>query len=149
MRAAAYGDSKLLGDFNGLFSCCDCGICTYYACNFGLKPSAIMQGLKRELTGSSVKPKKEVYGSVDSGFDTKKLPTARLIARLGISQYDVPAPMAEDIKTDVVRIPLKMHIGAPCAPVVKTGDSVQKGMLIADVQGMGARIHASITGTVQ
>lgn len=149
MRAAAYADKNLLGDYNGLFSCCDCGICTYYACNFGLKPSAIMQGMKKEFMGNSVKPKKEVYGDADKGFETKKLPTSRLIARLGLDEYNVPAPIGIEIDTDFVRIPLKMHIGAPCEPVVAIGESVQKGNLIAQPQGMGAKIHASITGTVR
>lgn len=148
MRAAAYGNGALLGDHNGVFSCCDCGICTYYACNFGLKPSAIMQGMKRELAASQ-KPRKEVYGNADSGFETKKLPTSRLIARLGLTEYNVPAPMGDEIHTDFVQIPLKMHIGAPCVPVVGPGDRVEKGTLIADVQGMGAKIHASIAGTVR
>ena len=39
MRSIANG-IDLLGDVNGIFSCCNCGACTYYACNFGLKPSA-------------------------------------------------------------------------------------------------------------
>lgn len=149
MMAAAYGDENLLGDYNGIFSCCDCGICTYFACNFGLKPSKITQGLKAQLLKSGVKPKKEVYGSVDRGIEEKKVPTSRLIARLGVSEFDVPAPMGGEIHAGSVKIPLKMHIGVPAAPVVKPGDVVRKGQLIAEPQGMGARIHASISGTVQ
>lgn len=149
MMAAAYGDEKLLGDFNGIFSCCDCGICTYFACNFGLKPSKITQGLKMQLMKNGVKPKKEVYGDADRGLEEKKVPTSRMIARLGISEYDVPAPMEGGIHALSVRIPMRMHIGVPATPVVQPGDAVQKGQLIAEPQGMGAKIHASIAGTVQ
>ncbi len=149
MMAAAYGDEKLLGDFNGIFSCCDCGICTYFACNFGLKPSKITQGMKMQLLKNGVKPKKEVYGPVDRGLEEKKVPTSRMIARLGVEEYDVPAPMEGGIHTDSVRIPMRMHIGVPATPVVRVGDTVQKGQLIAEPQGMGAKIHASISGTVQ
>ena len=148
MMAAAYGDVGLLGDFNGIFSCCDCGICTYFACNFGLKPSKMTQGLKAELMRAGVKPKKETYSEPDRGKDGKKVPTSRLITRLAIEEYDVPAPMAGDIGTAAVRIPLKMHIGAPDIPVVRAGDIVRKGQLIAEPQGMGAKIHASIAGAV-
>ncbi len=148
MMAAAYGDENLLGDYNGIFSCCDCGICTYFACNFGLKPSKITQGLKAQLLRNGVKPKKEVYGGADRGMEEKKVPTSRLIARLGVSQYDVPSPMEGQVHASVVRIPLKIHIGVPASPVVRPGDPVQKGQLIADPQGMGAKIHASISGTV-
>ena len=151
MRAIAAG-SNLLGDsLNGVFSCCDCGICTYYACNFGLKPSKVMQTLKQGFAKAGVKPRKEVYTTVDSGLELKKLPVSRLIARLGISQYDVPAPMQmETLMVKHVRIPLRMHIGAPSVPVVHPGQIVTKGELIADIpeKALGARIHASISGTV-
>lgn len=47
-----------------------------------------------------------------------------------------------------VRIPLNMHIGGPCSPVVKAGDHVYVGTLIGDGQGLYAPIHASVSGTV-
>ena len=47
-----------------------------------------------------------------------------------------------------VRIPLNMHIGSPCRPVVKPGDHVHVGTLIGDGEGLCAPIHASISGTV-
>ena len=151
MRSVAAGLNLLGENFNGIFSCCDCGICTYYACNFGLKPSKVMQTLKQGLMGSGVKPRKEVYGTVDGGLELKKLPVSRMISRLGISEYDVAAPMQMDIlPVNTVKIPLKMHIGAPSTPVVQKGQQVQKGQLIADIpeKALGAKIHASITGTV-
>ncbi|MDR3331448.1 MAG: SLBB domain-containing protein [Synergistaceae bacterium] len=150
MRSLAQG-VDLLNGINGVFSCCDCGICTYYACNFGLKPSKVMGRLKAGLQKAGVKPKKEVYTETDRGFDTKKLPTSRLIHRLGIGEYDVPAPFDERlVETDAVRIPLKMHIGAPSKPTVSVGQMVRKGELIADIPkgALGARVHASICGTV-
>ncbi len=48
-----------------------------------------------------------------------------------------------------VTIPLSMHIGAPCAPLVAKGDRVLVGQVIADVDHpMAAPIHASVSGTV-
>ena len=47
-----------------------------------------------------------------------------------------------------VRIPLNMHIGAPCTPCVSVGDHVYVGTLIGDGTGLCAPIHASISGTV-
>ena len=151
MRSVATG-MDLIGDAtNGLFSCCDCGICTYYACNFDLKPSRVMQSMKQGLSAAGVKPTKEVYGPVDEGLENKKLPVSRLIARLGVAAYDQPAPMRHDIlPVREVTIPLRMHIGAPSLPVVQKGQAVQKGQLIADIpeKALGAKIHASISGTV-
>ncbi len=151
MRAAAQGDGKLLGDVNGIFSCCDCGICTYFACNFGLAPSRMMQRMKSGLAGAGIKPKKEVYTTVDKGIDNKRVPVSRLIGRLGIKQYDVDAPLVDEImNVKKVTIPLKMHIGAPAVCVVSQGQQVSKGDLIADIKegALGAKIHASISGTV-
>lgn len=148
MMAVAFGDSTLLGNLNGIFSCCDCGICTYFACNFGLKPGRITQGLKTGLLQAGVKPKKETYGEPDKGKEGKKVPTSRLMSRMGIEGYDVPAPLAGQLQVSEVRIPLRMHIGMPSTPVVRPGDTVQRGQLIAEPQGMGAKIHASIGGTV-
>ena len=152
MRSVASGMNLMGDNANGIFSCCDCGICTYYACNFGLKPSKVMQTMKQALSGAGVKPKKEVFGEVDRGIETKKLPVSRMIARLGISEYDVPAPMRSDtLKVDQVTIPLKMHIGAPSVPTVQEGQQVRKGDLIAGIpeEALGAAVHASIDGTVK
>lgn len=148
MRAFASGNQSLLGDVNGVFSCCDCGICTYYACNFGLKPSKAMQQAKTLLQAGGVKPVKEVKYETDGGIDNKRLPTGRLLLRLDLKQYDKDAPMAGFVDTDYVKIPLKMHIGGPDRALAAVGQRVTKGQLIAEPQGMGANIHASIDGTV-
>jgi len=49
-----------------------------------------------------------------------------------------------------VVLPLSQHTGAPCEPVVKKGDAVKTGQLIADSpKPISAPIHASITGIVK
>lgn len=141
----------LIGDTNGLFSCCNCGLCTTFACNFGLKPSLVMQKLKAAMMAKGIRARKEVFTSPDGGFENKKVPVSRLIARLGISKYDVPAPMQEGlIDTDCVRILLRMGVGAPSVPKVQVGDRVRKGDLIADIaeQKLGVKMHASIDGEI-
>ncbi|MHB8961639.1 MAG: electron transport complex subunit RsxC [Saccharofermentanales bacterium] len=48
-----------------------------------------------------------------------------------------------------VRIPMSMHIGAPCQPMVKAGDDVAVGQKIGDSPSyMSVPIHSSISGTV-
>lgn len=148
MRAMANGKMELLGrDANGVFSCCDCGICTYFACNFGLHPSKMMQEYKKKLLNDGRRAVKEVRFE-PKGFDSKRLPTERLLQRLDLKRFDKDAPFAGQIEPAMVCIPLKMHVGAPCVPVVKTGDFVQNGQLIAEPNGLGAKIHASITGQI-
>ena len=54
----------------------------------------------------------------------------------------MPAP-------STVTIPMSMHIGAPAKPVVKVGDLVKVGTLIAEAGGfVSAPIHASVSGKV-
>ena len=53
------------------------------------------------------------------------------------------APPAE------VVIPMSMHFGAPCTPLVKAGDQVKVGQKIGETRGLGAPIHASVSGKVK
>ena len=72
--------------------------------------------------------------------------------RIGLKDYYyLEAPLQDGIlEFDKVRIPLKQHVGAPCEPIVKVGDAVKEGDLIAKIRDgqLGANIHASISGTV-
>ena len=47
-----------------------------------------------------------------------------------------------------VVIPMSMHFGAPCTPMVSKGDYVKLGQKIGEFKGLGAPIHASVSGTV-
>lgn len=48
-----------------------------------------------------------------------------------------------------VIIPMRQHIGAACNPLIKKGDKVKTGQVIAKSDGfVSAPIHASISGTV-
>ncbi|MBQ8203000.1 MAG: electron transport complex subunit RsxC [Clostridia bacterium] len=61
---------------------------------------------------------------------------------------DTPAITME--KVAKVIIPMGMHIGAPAVPVVKVGDAVKKGTLIAEQNGfVSSPVYASISGTVK
>ena len=49
-----------------------------------------------------------------------------------------------------VTIPVSQHIGAPAKPVVKVGDKVFVGTLIAEQNGyISAPVHSSVSGTVK
>ena len=57
----------------------------------------------------------------------------------------IPMPVPEK-----VAIPMSMHIGAPCQPLVKVGDTVKVGQLIGDSDArISAPIHSSVSGTVE
>ena len=60
---------------------------------------------------------------------------------LPIKKLDIP---------DQVIIPLVQHIGAICHPIVKIGDQVKAGTLIAESEKLiSASIHSSISGKVK
>ncbi|MGF0040537.1 electron transport complex subunit RsxC [Peptoniphilaceae bacterium SGI.131] len=55
---------------------------------------------------------------------------------------EVPAPK-------VLRIPMLMHIGAPCQPIVAVGDLVKVGQKIGEKNGfISSNIHSSVSGKV-
>ena len=47
-----------------------------------------------------------------------------------------------------VVIPMAMHTGAPCKPLVEVGQEVRVGQRIGETTGLGAPIHASVSGKV-
>ena len=50
---------------------------------------------------------------------------------------------------DLLVIPMQQHIGAPCKPLVKKGDTVTVGQKIGDNQGLCVPVHASVSGKVK
>ena len=48
-----------------------------------------------------------------------------------------------------VVLPMQQHIGAPCTPVVKKGDTVMVGTLVGKAEGfVSANIYSGVSGTV-
>lgn len=47
-----------------------------------------------------------------------------------------------------ISLNLRQHVGGPCQSIVKVGESVERGQLIAVPNGLGANIHASYSGEI-
>ena len=58
-----------------------------------------------------------------------------------------PVVPLEEAPAQVV-IPMSMRVGAPCKPIVAVGDEVTVGQKIGEIAGLGAPIHASVSGKV-
>jgi electron transport complex protein RnfC len=59
------------------------------------------------------------------------------------------APITQAALPKYLVLPLQQHIGEPAKPVVKIGDSILKGEIIAKAQGnLGVPVHASSSGKV-
>ena len=54
-----------------------------------------------------------------------------------------------EFDVEKIHIPLKQHVGGPCQAIVNVGDHVKRGQLIAVPAGLGANIHASLSGVVE
>ena len=132
--------------------CCECNLCTMYACPEDLdpknvcvqaKPLARERGLTFKGDPASITPHPLA--------EFRRVPMRRLIARLGLGEFNNVGPLKEHaFAPRKVNVPLKQHAGVPSVPVVKCGDRVQEGDLLAvPPQGkLGARVHASIAGRV-
>lgn len=151
MRALITGNGALLGDPKAILACSGCGVCTNYACHMGLAPSEVMALYKNELGKAGIRPEPEKQITPDPFIAQKRVPVRRLIARMGLSAYDVPAPYTDKgYRPHTVTLPLRQHAGKPAVPVVRAGDRVRAGDVVAEIpeKALGARIHASIDGTV-
>ena len=54
-----------------------------------------------------------------------------------------------EFDVEKIHIPLKQHVGGPCQAIVNVGDHVKRGHLVAVPAGLGANIHASLSGVVE
>ncbi|HVU46150.1 MAG TPA: 4Fe-4S dicluster domain-containing protein [Terracidiphilus sp.] len=136
----------------GTLYCCECNLCTLFACPENLdpktvcvqsKPVARERGLVWKGTAESVTP--------HPMSEYRRVPMRRLIAKLGLGEFVNTGPLLEyPFSPRRVKIPLKQHAGAPAIPAVQSGDRVRVGDLLAAPakDQLGARVHASIDGVV-
>jgi Na+-translocating ferredoxin:NAD+ oxidoreductase RnfC subunit len=136
----------------GTLYCCECNLCTMFACPEDLDPKSVCvqgkpiareRGLTWKGTPDSIEP--HPMG------EFRRVPMRRLIAKLGLGEFLNEGPLTEhSFAPTKVTLPLKQHAGAPAVAVVKCGDRVRVGDLIAapETGKLGARIHASIDGRV-
>ena len=132
--------------------CCECGICETYACPMGLQPRKINSMLKKELGARRIRYERSGEDfEASSERECRKVPSKRAAARVGVLKYyDYEIDNFIEKEPKEVVISLRMNIGAPSKPIVKVGQMVLQGDLIACISpdALGANIHASISGMV-
>ena len=134
--------------------CCGCGVCTVMACQQMIDPQAVSMGAKAALAKAGYrrsgglapqKPRRE--------RELRLVPSEKLIDRLGIRQYvkDTVKRKYMDFQPDEVYIALSQHVGKPADPVVKVGDVVKRGDVVARTSedALGTTMHASIDGKIK
>lgn len=135
--------------------CTNCGLCQAFACTMSLAPNHVNSFYKKLMAENGYRADVKGMGMNPVGEfrSIRKVPTPRLADRLGISDYiQKHLPFVEGCLTaKSLSLPLKMHIGAPCEPVVSPGERVSAGQLIAKApeKGLGTNLHAPMDGIVK
>ncbi|HAS88643.1 MAG TPA: electron transport complex protein RnfC [Desulfovibrio sp.] len=132
--------------------CSECGICEKFACPMMISPREVNAQIKQVLFKERVTWESKGNELKANPFRASRaVPTKRLIQRLNLGKYDGHPEYAGEFTPSVVNIRLGQHIGAPAQCVVSAGDKVSCGDLIGEIPegAMGARVHASIDGTVE
>ncbi|MBC8373631.1 MAG: 4Fe-4S dicluster domain-containing protein [Planctomycetes bacterium] len=151
MRSLAYQVDEPTKGMTAAFLCSQCGLCEF-ACPMDLSPRRAYAELAAKFKAGGMKnPHHNAPASVHEFNQYRKIGKDRLIRRYQLTAYDshdltltpIPDP-------PMVRLSLTQAFGAPSEPVVKTGDSVKCGQLIAKAPDgkLGANLHASIDGQV-
>lgn len=150
MRAAANKDFQDVETYLNTLFCSSCGLCEMFSCPQGLSPRSMMAEYKQGLRKAGVKAPVVEAKPVKESREYRKVPEGRLLARLGLGEYDKEALLDDAVRTvDKVKIRLSQHIGAPAKAVVKPGDKVNYGDILgAAADGLSVNIHASVAGKV-
>ncbi len=142
-----------INNYDFAYLCCNCGLCELYSCVVDLSARSLFNHIKERLAGKNIKnPHKRSDLDVNPFRDFRKVPTGRLKKRLEVDKYGSPTPLSEfNMDVEEVKIYLSQHTGAPSVPVVRVGETVKKGGLIAEIpEGkLGARVHSSMDGTIK
>ncbi|MDO4621852.1 MAG: 4Fe-4S dicluster domain-containing protein [Eubacteriales bacterium] len=150
MRSASNADFQDLNPFLNTNFCSGCGVCELYACPQDLAPRTLIGEYKAGLRQKGIRPPKVDAVPIQESREYRKVPEERLMARLGLTRYDRPAPLKDEVQpVSAVTIALSQHIGAPAVPIVKIGDTVEYRQMIAKpADGLSVGIHASLAGVV-
>ena len=149
MRACMLGDSAFAEKSAGAYSCSGCGICTLFACQFGLNPAGYMRDAHNLLLETGMRRAEDWKRGTQNKVQSRGIPMDRLLKRLDLEKYDKVLPFnVEILECEYVEIPLRTPAAEAAVPVVDCGQWVEKGQQIARADGISANIYASISGQI-
>lgn len=131
--------------------CSGCSVCTLMACCQGVAPSAAMWEVKRSLKKHRLAYRGGAPVAPDPERDYRMIPVGRFKSRIGVAEYDRPAKYLADftVKQTDFALLLSQHIGKPSVPLVKAGETVTAGQMIAKADaGISAALHTPVSGKV-
>ena len=137
----------------GTLYCCECNLCSLYSCPEDLDPKSVCVQAK-----AAARERQLVFKGRPEDVTAhplaqhRRVPTRRLARKLGLTSFRDAGPLSKaDLAPRRVVLPLRQHAGSPARAVVRAGEHVREGDVVAEPQpgALGARIHASIDGTVR
>jgi len=149
----------LIGERNvqGTAFCCECNLCSLYACPEDLDPKNVCAENKHRRLAAKQRWENPPFNPARPAalLAGRKAPMRRLMQKLGLAGFRNVGPLnPELLATRKVGIKLKQHTGAPCeatvkvGQAVKTGDEVGRPPVTNGKPALGAPVHASIDGVV-
>ncbi|WP_019851565.1 4Fe-4S dicluster domain-containing protein [Desulfitobacterium sp. PCE1] len=151
MRALSY-DLKDVKELQIAQLCCECNACELFSCPANLHPKTVNIFYKQKLAEQGIRYQPtQVEFQPRAARNYRLIPSKRLVAKIGLTPFDLPAPMARiEFKPATIEIGLRQHIGAPSLPIVNLGQHVEAGQMIGKIpeNSLGAPVHASLAGTV-
>lgn len=149
MRTLNYGLNADSHVAQAAYLCCQCGVCSLFACPFGLSPKRVYADFRKRLEKYDIPAKEHV---VDRFNQQKKLSSNRLKTKLDIKDIDIKPDFIGDSKyIGDLKVQLRQHIGQVATSIVNVGDSVTKFQKIADVSKdkLGLPIHSPVNGVIK
>lgn len=131
--------------------CCECGLCSLYACPEDLYPREACSQSKDELRQMGMKYEQPNPVKVHPIKEGRRVPLKNLMKKLNVEKYNVSTPYRNDPPTaDSVLLKLKQHAGSAARAVVELNQKVNAGELIGEISKdvLGSNIHSSISGIV-
>jgi Na+-translocating ferredoxin:NAD+ oxidoreductase RnfC subunit len=127
--------------------CCSCGLCSLYACPEDLYPREACDQGKSYLKENNIIFKQTKPLKVHPIKEGRRVTINQIMKRMNVVQYNYQTPYRKNYtQPNEVILLLKQHVGVHASPIVKEGEIVEKGALIAK---MDANIHASLSGIVK
>ena len=153
IRAASHAEVQNTESFVQSALCCGCGICTVIACQQMLDPQAVSMEIKGLLGKHGLKRQNnKAPEAVRPERASRLVSSSVLIDKLGIRKYVKAKVERRDVEFNPSKlyIELKHHVGAPAVALVKKGDKVKVGDIVAQTppEALGTTMHASVNGTV-
>jgi Na+-translocating ferredoxin:NAD+ oxidoreductase RnfC subunit len=137
-------------------ACCECNVCSLFACPEKLDPKNICADTKirlnEEKKGFTKEQMDEAFRDVHPAREGREIPISNLYQRLGIKSYDRKADFKIfDKKIRELLIPLKYNFGKAADPVVSIGSNVTAGEMIASASenDLNVPVHSGIDGIVK